>query len=289
MTSEHNLEHPTNEPRTRAITGLALQPEESERGPVLLAAFLSPLLPGVGHLVVKRRGRAVLLLLIFSSLILSVCLLRLPLYRGMLILFFALITTLCIFATYDVAYGRTRTNKPSQWWLAILLPFALFAASGHTNWSILVAGFQPFEIPSQSMQNTVVMGDRILVDRWYYEKHPVRDGDIAIMLNGEGLYVIKRIMASGGETIEGRNGKVFVNGTLVKEPYVIDAGFATPESKNFGPIIVPAGKLFVMGDSRNNSLDSRYPQFGLPDVSSLRGKPLYTVRSRRHGAFQPLK
>jgi len=281
-------------PDPSAYSSLPLEQTSSpqtERGQILLAAFISPLLPGIGHFLLRRRFKGLVLLLMFLALLAGVFPLRLEAKPGMLIsLAFALIA-LSMYTTWDAGYGESHASlKIPQWWLVLLLPFALICAAGHMNWSTRVAGFQVFEMPSQSMQNGVMMGDRVLVDRRYYEQNQPTDGDIAILANREGMFVIKRIIALGGETIEGREGKIFLNGRLLSEPYVTRSGAAAPlEIDTFGPLQVPAGKVFVMGDSRDISLDSRSPEMGPLEVASLRGKALYTLQSLKNGAFKFLK
>ncbi len=262
----------------------------SEHGQLLLAAFISALLPGAGHLAVRRRQRGMTLLLIFAGLLIAIWPLRVEANPGLLLLFSAAMVALCIFAAWDAGFGDQHgTQKLSQLWLAALLPFALITAAGHMNWAIRAAGFQSFEIPSHSMENGVMMGDRIIVDRRYYETHSPRDGDIAILVNQDGQYLIKRIIALGGETVEGHDGKVFLNGKLLDEPYVVHTGPVLPEHTAFGPVLVPAGKLFAMGDNRDLSLDSRFPQIGPMDVNALRGRALYTIRSLKNGNLTHLK
>lgn len=262
----------------------------SEHGQLLLAAFVSALLPGSGHLLLRRQRRGLLLLLIFGALLVGLWPLRMEANPGLLLVFAAAMVAVCVFATWDAGYGNNHlTQKLSQWWLAALLPFALLAAAGHMNWSIRAAGFQSFEIPSRSMENGVMMGDRIIVDRRYYEMHPPKEGEIAILVNQDGQYLIKRIIAVGGETVEGHDNKVFLNGKLLNEPYVLHAGPMPPEERDFGPLVVPAGKLFAMGDNRDLSLDSRFPQIGPMDVSALRGRALYTLRSLKKSNLSSLK
>ena len=261
-----------------------------EPQPLLLAAWLSPLLPGVGHLILKRPVKGLLLLLIFGLLLYAICGLRLEADPAMLLGLLVGLIALCLYAVSDAAYGRKHSHERlSQWWLAALLPFALLSAAGHVNWSTRVAGFQSFEIPSHSMENGIMLGDRVMVDRHYYEKNPPRDGDVAILMNAQGYFLIKRIIASGGERIEGRMGVVLLNGKPLNEPYVLHSGYAPPEFNNFGPLVVPPGKLFVMGDNRDVSLDSRSPQLGPLDVNSLRGKALYTLRSPHNRALTVVK
>jgi signal peptidase I len=263
----------------------------AERGQLLLAAFFSPLLPGIGHFLLKRTVKGLLLFLMFVALLAGVFPLRLEAKPGMLISIAFAMIALCIYTTWDAGYGEAHAGKKiSPWWLAVLLPFALICGAGHMNWSTRLAGFQMFEIPSQSMENGIMLGDHIVVDRRYYEKNPPRHGDIAVLVNREGLYVIKRIIALGGETIEGHNGKVFLNGKLLNEPYVFQSGEWMPrEQSEFGPLTVPAGKMFVMGDNRAVSLDSRSPEMGPLDLDALQGKALYTLRSSKNRSFRSLK
>ncbi|HET9837519.1 MAG TPA: signal peptidase I, partial [Candidatus Angelobacter sp.] len=216
-----------------ALAGMPVEERllgSSEHGQLLLAAFISALLPGMGQLSLRRQSRGVLLLLAFAGLLFAVWPMRIEANPGLLLVFSVAMIALCIFAAWDAGYGGQHgTQKLSQWWLAVFLPFALIAAAGHMNWAIRAAGFQSFEIPSRSMENGVMMGDRIIVDRRYYQTHPPKDGEIAILVNQDGQYLIKRIIALGGETVEGRDGKVFLNGKLLNEPYVVHAGPTLPE------------------------------------------------------------
>lgn len=220
------------------------------------------------------------MLLFFCVLLLLCWPLRLPnRFWGIFPLGFGMIV-LCIFAGWDVPYGgKYRSGKPSQWWLAFLLPLSLLAAVVHSNWVMRSSGFQTFVIPSRSMENTVVLGNHVMVDRWYYrEKTPGR-GDIIIFINKDGIYLMKRVIALGGDTIEGRQGKILIDGKPLQEPYVIHTNDAPPEMNNFGPTRIPSGQLFVMGDNRDVSLDSRMPEFGPVDTNAVRGRPLYTIPS----------
>jgi signal peptidase I len=281
-----------NHPNPFAYSSLPLEQApapHAEPAQLLLAAFISPLLPGAGHFLLKRSVKGWVLLLLFLALLAGIFPLRLEAKPGMLIsLAFAMIA-LCIYTAWDAGYGETHAGpKISQWWLALLLPFALIGGAGHINWSTRVAGFQMFETPSQSMQNAIMVGDHIIVDRRYYEKNPPGRGDIAVLKTRDG-YTIKRIIALGGETIAGHGGKVFLNGRLLNEPYVLQSEWMAPEQSEFGPLTIPTGKMFVMGDNRAISLDSRSPTLGPVEVAALSGKALYTLRSSKNRAFKSLK
>lgn len=150
--------------------------------------------------------------------------------------------------------------------------------------AILIKSFliQAFFIPSISMQPTLRPGDRIIVCRICKVFSDVTYGDVVVFSDpdpapheergivggslhwlGQGIGVarpedddfIKRVVALGGDTWELRRGVLFVNGARVPEPYVA----AERDSRDFGPETVPDGMLFVLGDNRLHSGDSRFP------------------------------
>lgn len=148
---------------------------------------------------------------------------------------------------------------------------------------------QAFKIPSGSMKNTLLVGDYILVNKFIYGvkvpftditvipvKEPKR-GDIIVFkfpLDPSKDF-IKRVVGVGGDTVEIRDKKVYVNGepqnddfTIHTKPYTLPAQVQPRD--NFGPVTVPKGKLFMMGDNRDESNDSRY--WGFVDLSAVRGK-----------------
>ncbi len=150
--------------------------------------------------------------------------------------------------------------------------------------AILIKTFliQAFFIPSGSMEPTLMPNDRILVNRLAYRFGDIERGDIIVFADptpseqdrgvvgsfihwlGEGIGVarpadddfIKRVIALPGETWEMRDGVTYVDGRKLDEPYVNQADLDT---RSFGPETVPDGMLFVMGDNRNHSGDSRFP------------------------------
>ena len=108
--------------------------------------------------------------------------------------------------------------------------------------------------------NDVKKGDIIVI------KKKVKDGD----------YIIKRVIGQGGDTIKIQNNKVYVNGEVLDEPYINE-----PMNKNENiTVTIPEGYLFVMGDNRNNSLDSRSSEIGLIDVEKeVVGKAIFSLSS----------
>ena len=138
-----------------------------------------------------------------------------------------------------------------------------------------------YHIPSGSMEPTLQIGDRVFVDnRAYnlrlpftnihlYERAQPRRGDIITCKSPvDGERLIKRVVALGGDRLEARAGRLFVNGAAVPG----HAGRI-----EFGPIVVPAGHVFVMGDHRDNSFDSRY--WGALPLDHVYGRALRVVAS----------
>ena len=162
--------------------------------------------------------------------------------------------------------------------------------------------FQAFFIPSASMEGTLMIGDRVLVEKLPYDFHDPRRGDIVVFSDphpaagadrgfiggfihwvGEGIGVqrpenpdyIKRVIGLPGETVWATGGHVYVNGTRLSEPYL------TERTADFPKHSVPAGELFVMGDNRNNSLDSRFTPtqggLGYVPIDKVIGKAFVVV------------
>ena len=146
---------------------------------------------------------------------------------------------------------------------------------------------QAFFIPSQSMVPTLRVGDRVLVNKLVYDFGEIQRGEIVVFENPdlqepdrnvfqdvwhwitEGLGFssdptkdfIKRVIALPGETIEVRNGRVFVDGRRIEEPYVS----SMRDRSDFAKFTVPQGHVFVMGDNRPNSQDSRSSLGPIPE------------------------
>jgi signal peptidase I len=117
---------------------------------------------------------------------------------------------------------------------------------------------EPFRIPSGSMAPTLVPGDSVLVDKTAYRRGPPGTGDlVAFHAPGSGEVLLKRIVALGGQTVGLADGVLVVDGRRRHEPYADPQAI---DSVYFGPVRVPHGTVFVMGDDRGDSVDSR--QFG---------------------------
>jgi signal peptidase I len=119
-------------------------------------------------------------------------------------------------------------------------------------------------------------GDRIFVDESDQARSDLHDGDIIVLRRKDAL-VTKRIMAMPGETISGADRKVFRNGKQLNEPYLAPAsGDGMPVLTSFAMRTVGPGELFVLGDNRDISSDSRLPEYGPVHISDVVGKYRWT-------------
>jgi signal peptidase I len=131
--------------------------------------------------------------------------------------------------------------------------------------------FQAFYIPSESMVPTLKKDDRVLVNKLSYKLHNIHRGDIVVFTKppsetSDIKDLVKRVIGLPNETVEGRDGHIYINGKLLKEGY-LPKGTVT---STFGPTTIPSNSIWVMGDNRTYSRDSRY--FGPILKSSVVGR-----------------
>jgi len=134
---------------------------------------------------------------------------------------------------------------------------------------------QAFKIPSGSMLETLQIGDHILVNKFIYRFTDIEKGDVIVFKypKDEKRDFIKRSIGLPGDRVEIKQRTVYINNRPIEEPYTLheeeDENYFHPRD-NFGPITIPDGKLFVMGDNRENSMDSRF--WGLLDIEKVKGR-----------------
>ena len=129
--------------------------------------------------------------------------------------------------------------------------------------------FESFRIPTESMVPTLEAGDRVLANKFVYSFTNPGRGDIVVFggVDGEEETLIKRVVGVAGDKILVQDGVLFVNGDPQKEPYL---NKESPSRDSYGPVAVPEGYVFLMGDNRGNSSDSRV--FGPVPLENLEGK-----------------
>jgi signal peptidase I len=168
--------------------------------------------------------------------------------------------------------------------LAIVVGACLVAALVFVPSSLRKFGeMRFFRNVGDSMDPAIYSGDKVTVDTAFYSQHPIADGDI-IVFHRNGSVVVKRVSAISGETIEGKNGKLIRNGASLAEPYLHEPDDLsnTPEA-TFPARTIPAGQVFVTGDWRSRSLDSRDQDYGPVHTTDIVGKVVYVYASSHPG------
>jgi signal peptidase I len=174
--------------------------------------------------------------------------------------------------------------------------FELIAETAVFVFFVMTFVVQAFQIPTGSMEPTLLVGDFLLVNKFVYAtpqfplekvilpRRDIHRQDIVVFKYPKELNkdFVKRVIAMEGETIEIKDKQVYINDSPISENYKVhnDSQVFTKNGyyryddtirDNFGPIVVPPGHCFVMGDNRDNSMDSRYWSF-LP-IDNIKGRP----------------
>ena len=237
-------------------------------GSMLWTALLSLLSPGVGHMALGRwragigfavaRVAVVLVGLWLMVAAPSPAAAVIDMAGGVIVTLVAV--AMSVLAARQSGRDAGAPTVPAT--LALLV-VTLIANLGVAAVSRASLG-QAFRVPSESMQPTLEVGDCVVVDR----RGTSRDfalGDIVAYRapeNGQLLF-LKRVVALAGDTVELRDRVLYRNGQVVNEPFVMHLGGpyeprGTGPRDNLDPLVVPAGHVFMLGDNRENSLDSRF-------------------------------
>jgi signal peptidase I len=209
-----------------------------------------------------------------------------------------------------LAHKEIKEEKPKETTVEFLASLAGVLVTGLF---IITFILQAFEIPSASMENTLLIGDHVFVNRVQFAPPSrwikpivaytqIHDGDIVVFLSPSesNLYVVKRIMGVPGDRIHLRGGAVYRNGQKLSEPYVLNTGFnpndpyrdnfpevlpseysnvtsewklTMPQHVENGDLVVPPDSYFAMGDHRDVSYDSRY--WGFIPRENVIGRPMF--------------
>ena len=187
---------------------------------------------------------------------------------------------------------RVRTPKQTKWVVLLLLVLVVLACSTPAlglYW--FRQHYRLFRIASAPMEPTLIRGDVIVVDMRYFKSRTPARGEV-VLTRRKDYFVVTRVAALPGDTIEGHKGVIYLNGNAIQEPYVqhIDDKGHSDSKHYFGPITLKAGECFVMGDNRPSSLDSRYPQVGPVPLATIIGRPLFILSSKkRDRAWERIK
>jgi len=235
----------------------------------LLAGGLQFLSPGLGHLYSGRPLRGLTFYFLSLGVLLFSFLAFLVLSAPLNLVVLVVITlATMIFSIFDAlrsarnADPNYRLARYNRWYIYILILIAVTLVGRLESGCIVTYVAQAFRIPTESMEPTLLMGDQIVVNRAMYAFCEPKRGDVAAfrMPNQPQTILLKRIVALPGETIEIRDKSVLVNGKILTEPYARTHPQANSNAAfldSLPPTRIPDGTYFLMGDNRDNSLDSR--------------------------------
>ncbi|NIM90134.1 MAG: signal peptidase I [Candidatus Aminicenantes bacterium] len=252
-----------------------------------IAALLSFLTPGLGQLYNGQivKGICFFVASFLIPILLLLAGLQFQFYGLVAILIF--VVCLWLFIILEAFFTSRRKKEIvlkgyNKWYVYLLIILLILGTymipKGFiANISGKVLRYRAFKLPTRSMDPTLTVGDRLIADSRYYKKNELQRGDVVIVQppqNPAKLF-IKRVIVFEGEKIEIKNKQVYVNDEAIAESYKVhnDINSDVATRDNFGPALVPSDHCFVLGDNRDQSMDSRY--WGSVPLLNIKGKPLY--------------
>lgn len=257
-----------------------------------IAAALTLLTPGLGQLYAGEMRRAVAVFLGYLGLLAGLLVLKVSRNFLGLILFALALLSCLLWVTWDAArIARDRpvyTLRPfNRWYLYLVITVACGLLASQI---LALSPIRAFRLVSTNMEPSILVGDHLYADlSRYHDAAPTR-GDVVVYEREDspGNLVVARVIGLEGEQIEIREKRVFLDGRPLDDPWAqhSDPQMYPGNALNPGPFrqrdqfparTIPSGSVFLMGDNRDNSYDSRF--LGPSPVSALRGRLLYVYWS----------
>jgi signal peptidase I len=267
--------------------GEAVEVRTEKRKPAI-AAILSIIAPGLGQIYNGQLIKGVIFyfMVFLLQILMLVAGLQNRFYGIIVLLFFGILSYLFIVGEGFFIARRLKEislKSYNKWYFYLL--FVIVAIGTGTVASNLY-DIKPYKISSGAMIPTLLVDERIIINIKYYDKYSPNKSDIIVFQypKDPSHVFIKRIVATEGDVIESRDKTIFVNGLVLNEPYIqhVENKIRPKDSDlrdNFGPLAIPKGKVFVMGDNRDQSYDSRF--WGYVDKTQIIGKALYIYWSKK--------
>lgn len=163
--------------------------------------------------------------------------------------------------------GTSWQDSVNDWLVSIIVAVAL-------AFCIRTFLFEPYMVEGSSMFPSLISHERLIVNKFSYFVTDPKRGEIIVFRypKDESRDFIKRVIAVGGDTIEMRDGTVLVNGKKVEENYTYKDDPKGPNKSSYRKSVVPQEHIFVLGDNRNNSEDSRFADVDFVPLKLVKGK-----------------
>jgi signal peptidase I len=247
-----------------------------------IAGLLSLFGPPLGHLYVGAAQRGLILFAFFYSLIV------LAGWLGLYTTSFWGIIALSIFffifwmAIVDDAIRLAKLRqefilkKYNKWYVYVVTAIAIITLQNFVfGQRGKLLGYESYRIVARSMNPTLKIGDFILVDTRYYKDQPLQRGEVIVFRYPENPSIpyVERLIAVGGDHVSIKNGTIYINNNPLAEPYLLPQQVQQSYSTTMESRIIPPDELFVLGDNRDNSKDSRY--WGNVPLANVIGKVTY--------------
>jgi len=268
-------------------------PVQTKQRSRLLAFLFSAVEPGLGQLYKGQIKKAAFLfgIRIFAALAFFILLVSgfFELKVGLVVVLASALLFLLIFlwSLIDAVKGCKQPLPVywyNRWYIYVgILALGFLLPTDNLKLWLRREYLEAFKIPSGAMIHTLEIGDHILVSKRHYKKNPIARGDIIVFTRNDDpkteedeskVNIIKRVIGLPGDQIKIHDNILKLNGSDLSEPYALyDEG--SIERPTLGPITVPNDSVFLLGDNRDHSKDSRYwPETFIP-ITNIKGKALY--------------